>query len=51
MEFPDHAERAAAARPIPAEIPGLATECGLGRAKTPAMVIDILEIHAALCAA
>jgi hypothetical protein len=25
--------------------------CGLGRAKTPAMVLDILENHAALCTA
>jgi hypothetical protein len=28
---------------------GIAAECGLGRAKTPNMVTDILAIHAALC--
>ncbi|MGB8743696.1 MAG: hypothetical protein WCD52_26655 [Xanthobacteraceae bacterium] len=43
-------ERAAAARRFLPKF-GFATECGLGRAKTPAMVLDILEIHAALCAA
>jgi hypothetical protein len=28
---------------------GIGAECGLGRAKTPDMVTDILAIHAALC--
>jgi hypothetical protein len=30
---------------------GCASECGLGRAKVPDMVLDILKIHAELCSA
>jgi hypothetical protein len=30
---------------------GCATECGLGRAKTPNVVLDILKLHAELCSA
>lgn len=28
---------------------GIATECGLGRCKTPAKVLEILRLHAAVC--
>jgi hypothetical protein len=41
-------QRIAAARKyLPAF--GIAAECGLGRAKTPDMVTDILALHAAIC--
>ena len=45
---PGTRERISAARKYLPEF-GIAAECGLGRAKTAAMVTDILAIHAAIC--